>query len=87
MRGARYMAKLNFVICLVCMQVAGEEELQDLMLFVPIDLVRKVDARRIGIEPKRLQPVYSGNKEPYLFMIEGVKGGKSGMKILTPVKN
>lgn len=45
------------------------------------------EMRAHGIEPKRLQPVYSANKEPYLFMIEGVKGGKSGMKILTPVKN
>ena len=45
------------------------------------------EMRAHGIEPKRMQPVYSANKEPYLFMIEGVKGGKSGMKILTPVKN
>ena len=45
------------------------------------------EMRANGIEPKRLQPVYSGNKEPYLFMIEGVKGGKSSIKILTPVKN
>ena len=53
-RGAGDVAKLNFIGGLICMQVAGEEELQDLMLFVPIDLMRKLDARRIGIEPKRL---------------------------------
>lgn len=43
--------------------------------------------RANNIEPKRLQTVYAGKKEPYLFMIEGVKGGKSGMRILAPVQN
>lgn len=43
--------------------------------------------RQNNIEPKRLQLVYSGKKEPYLFMIEGVKGGKSGIKVLTPIEN
>lgn len=43
--------------------------------------------RENGIEPKRLQLCYAEGKEPYLFMIEGVKGGKSGMKILSPLKN
>lgn len=43
--------------------------------------------RKNGIEPKRLQLCYAEGKEPYLFMIEGVKGGKSGIKILSPKKN
>lgn len=45
------------------------------------------EMRKRNIEPKRLQTVYSGKKEPYLFLIEGVKGGKSGLKILSPVEN
>lgn len=45
------------------------------------------EMRSANIEPKRLQMVYSGNKDPYLFMIEGVKGGKSGLKVLTAVRN
>ena len=41
-----------------------------------------------NIEPKRLQFVYSGeNKTPYLILLEGVKGGKSGLKILENLKN
>lgn len=40
-----------------------------------------------GIEPKKLQFVSGGKKEPYLFMIEGVKGGKSGMKIQNNIEN
>lgn len=37
-----------------------------------------------GIEPKRLEFVFSGkNEKPYLALIEGVKGGKSGIKITT----
>ena len=40
-----------------------------------------------GIEPKRLQFVSAKNKEPYLFLLEGVKGGKSGLKILNPIEN
>lgn len=39
------------------------------------------------IEPKRLQLVQSGDKEPYLLLIEGVKGGKSGIKILNNANN
>ncbi|MBQ3116616.1 MAG: methyltransferase [Clostridia bacterium] len=38
--------------------------------------------RQYNIEPKRLQFVSGGDKEPYLMLIEGVKGGKSGIKIL-----
>ena len=40
-----------------------------------------------GLEPKRLQFVSGGKKEPYLFMVEAVKGGKSGIKILETVIN
>ena len=45
------------------------------------------EMRKYNVEPKRLQTVYSAGKEPYLFMIEGVKGGKSGLKILTATQN
>lgn len=45
------------------------------------------EMRANGIEPKRLQLCYAQGKEPYLFLIEGVKGGKSGVKILSPLKN
>ncbi len=40
-----------------------------------------------GIEPKRLQFASGGKKEPYLFLMEGVKGGKSGIKILNTIIN
>lgn len=40
-----------------------------------------------GIEPKRLQFVKGGKKEPYLFLMEGVKGGKSAIKILNTIEN
>ena len=40
-----------------------------------------------NIEPKKLQFVSGGDKEPYLFMIEGVKGGKSGIKVLQNAVN
>ena len=40
-----------------------------------------------NIESKKLQFVCSGEKEPYLFILEGVKGGKSGIKILNSIKN
>ena len=43
--------------------------------------------RENGLEPKRLQLVSGGSKEPYLFLIEGVKGGKSGLKILKELSN
>ncbi len=49
------------------------------------DVVCELRAR--GIEPKRLQFIYSGNKKPYLFAMEGVKGGKSGLDVLTPLEN
>ena len=40
-----------------------------------------------NIEPKRLQFVSGKDKEPYLLLIEGVKGGKSGLKILNTITN
>ncbi len=40
-----------------------------------------------NIEPKRLQFVTGGKKEPYLFLIEGVKGGKSGLTVHNTVEN
>jgi tRNA1(Val) A37 N6-methylase TrmN6 len=43
--------------------------------------------KKNNIEPKKLQFVCSGEKEPYLLLIEGVKGGKSGIKILKNAKN
>lgn len=43
--------------------------------------------KKQGIEPKRLQFVCAKNKAPYLVLIEGVKGGKSGVKILENLIN
>ncbi len=43
--------------------------------------------RKYNIEPKRLQFVSAKDKEPYLFIIEGAKGGKSGLKILKGAEN
>ena len=40
-----------------------------------------------GIEPKRLQFVKGGKKEPYLFLLEGVKGGKSGLTVHDSIEN
>ncbi len=45
------------------------------------------EMKKNNIEPKRLQFVSGGNKEPYLLMIEGVKGGKSGIKVLNNIQN
>lgn len=43
--------------------------------------------RENNIEPKRLQFVSGGKKEPYLFLAEGVKGGKKGIKVLKTLEN
>ncbi|MBR2871278.1 MAG: methyltransferase [Clostridia bacterium] len=43
--------------------------------------------RKFNIEPKRLQLVQAKGKAPYLFMVEGVKGGKSGLKVLPNLDN
>ncbi len=50
-----------------------------------IDVICALKKR--GIEPKRLQFVSAKDKEPYLFLLEGVKGGKSGLKILKQIQN
>ena len=42
--------------------------------------------RKHNIEPKRLQ-VVNANSKPYLVLIEGVSGGKPGLKILPPISN
>ena len=43
--------------------------------------------RQFNLEPKRLQLVQAKGKAPYLFMVEGVKGGKSGLKVLPNLEN
>ncbi len=46
-----------------------------------------MEMRKNNIEPKRLQAVRGGKKEPYLILVEGVKGGKSGIKIMNEKEN
>ncbi len=43
--------------------------------------------REKNIEPKRLQLVSGGKKEPYLFLVEGVKGGKPSLKVYNTREN
>ena len=43
--------------------------------------------RERNIEPKRLQFVCGGKKEPYLVLLEGVKGGKSGLNVMNQICN
>lgn len=43
--------------------------------------------RKYNLEPKKMQFVSGGDKSPYLVMVEGVKGGKAGIKVLSAVKN
>ena len=50
-----------------------------------IDLTAEM--RNNNIEPKRLQVVSAKGKSPYLVMVEGVKGGKSGLTILPQIEN
>lgn len=45
------------------------------------------EMRKNNIEPKRLQTVRGAKKEPYLVLVEGVKGGKSGIKIMCEKEN
>ncbi|MBE7087221.1 MAG: hypothetical protein E7369_02855 [Clostridiales bacterium] len=45
------------------------------------------ELKKYNLEPKKLQMVVSGNKPPYVFMIEAVKGGKSGVKVLREISN
>ncbi len=42
---------------------------------------------KYGIEPKRLAPVAAKDKAPYLILVEGVKGGKSGLKFSDTIYN
>ncbi len=43
--------------------------------------------KEFNIEPKKLCPVAAKDKDPYLVLIEGVKGGKSGLKFLKTIYN
>ena len=43
--------------------------------------------KKENLEPKILQFVSGKDKEPYLFMLEAVKGGKSGLKVLNTLIN
>lgn len=43
--------------------------------------------KKYNLEPKRLQLVTGANKKPYLILIEGVKGGKSGLEVLQTIEN
>ncbi len=43
--------------------------------------------KKNNIEPKKLQTVSAKSKEPYLVLLEGVKGGKSGIKIYKNLEN
>ena len=40
-----------------------------------------------GVEPKRLQFISAGEKPPYAFLLEGVKGGKAGITVLNTLQN
>ena len=43
--------------------------------------------RKYNLEPKKLQTVSANGKEPYLVLVEGVKGGKSSLKVLKNIIN
>ena len=59
------------------------------------DLVHRADRlaeifavmKEFNIEPKKLCPVAAKGKEPYLVLVEGVKGGKGGLKFLKTIYN
>ena len=40
-----------------------------------------------NLEPKIIQPVSAENKEPYLVLVQAVKGGKEGVKLLKTLIN
>ena len=49
-----------------------------------VDILEKM--KKNNIEPKKIQFVYPGiNKESNILLIEGVKNGKPGLKILNPL--
>ncbi len=43
--------------------------------------------RKYNIEPKKLQFISAKDKAPYLFIVEGAKGGKGGLKVLKGGEN
>jgi len=45
------------------------------------------ELKKHNLEPKRLQFVSSNGKSPYLFLLEAVKGGKSGLTVLNNAEN
>lgn len=46
------------------------------------------EMKKAKIEPKIIQPVAGSlDKDPYLVLVEGVKGGKSGLKVKKTIKN
>jgi tRNA1Val (adenine37-N6)-methyltransferase len=53
-------------------------------VYVASGLAELLDAmRRVGIEPKRLRLAHShADSEASLVLVEGIKGGRSGMKVL-----
>lgn len=46
-----------------------------------------VEMKKVGLEPKIITPVCSSEKDPYLVLVEGVKGGKSGVKLTKTLIN
>ena len=49
-----------------------------------IDII--IEMKKNNIEPKKIQLVYPGiNKEANILLIEGIKNGKPGLKILKPL--
>lgn len=50
-----------------------------------VDVITEM--KKNNVEPKRLQFVSGGKKQPYLFLIEGVKGGKPGLTVYNTIDN
>lgn len=49
-----------------------------------VEIIEKM--KQYNIEPKRVQFIYpKKNRESDLFLIEGIKNGKSGLKLLSPL--
>ena len=57
------------------------------MVYVAAGLAELLQGiRRVGVEPKRLRMVHSyTDSEASLVLVEGVKGGRTGIKILPPL--
>lgn len=60
----------------VCM-VHRADRLSDIMCLM----------RNYNVEPKRITPVAAKSKPPYLVLVEGVKGGKSGLSLSETIYN